>query len=285
MPELPEVETVRRGLQSLVAGRKIMRAEVRLPRIVRTPSVDEFTQELLGVTIHEVRRRGKYLLFDLGAQTLITHLRMEGRYGLYRAEEAQLPHTHVIFHLDQGQELRYQDVRQFGTMDLIPSFALEKFSPLLQLGPEPFDKRLTAKYLQAIFQHRKTSVKAVLLDQRVIAGLGNIYVDEILFRARIHPAEYAQDLSLHAARRIVVAMREILRQAIAHGGSSVRSYVNGFGEEGQYQLALHVYGRTAQPCTVCGAPIVKLRVAGRGTHVCTKCQRPPYSCTKSKMRL
>lgn len=275
MPELPEVETVRRGLQSLVAGQVIEWVDVRLPRIIRSPSVDEFVHELQNARIVEVRRRGKYLLLDLGERTLVSHLRMEGHYGVFLASEPLLPHTHVIFHLLGGQELRYQDVRQFGTMDLLLSDHIPHFAPLHLLGPEPLQENFTPTYLRDMFKKRTTSIKATLLDQTIIAGLGNIYVDEILFRAKIHPTQSAQSLSMQALRRIVASTQEVIADAIVHGGSSVKSYVNGFGEPGQYQFSLNVYGRTGQACVVCGSEIVKSRVAGRGTHVCPICQKLP----------
>ncbi len=275
MPELPEVETVRRSLQTLVTGRVIGRVDVRLPRIVRTPSVDEFVADLQGATIVDVHRRGKYLLIDLGGKTLISHLRMEGRYGVYKAGEGVTAHTHVIFHLDGEKELRYQDVRQFGTMDLLPTSGLHDFAPLVQLGPEPLQKEFTSRYLRDAFSRRSTSVKAALLDQHMVAGLGNIYVDEILFRAKVHPMHSAETLSARALRCIVDETRNVISDAIAHGGSSVKSYVNGYGEQGQYQFALNVYGKTGEPCVNCGASIVKMKVVGRGTHFCPKCQRQP----------
>ncbi len=274
MPELPEVETVRRGLQKLIAGKVIDRVEVRLRRIVRTPGMDEFCQSLRNQTVEGVDRRGKYLLFRLSGATLVSHLRMEGRYSVHESGEVTEPHTHVVFYFTDGTELRYRDVRQFGTMDLVPGQSEDAIlAGVRDLGLEPLDPTLDALYLQAKLSSRRAPIKAALLDQSVIAGLGNIYVDEVLFAAKIHPMREAGTLTKAQRVRLIASMRDIIARAIEQGGSSVRTYVNGFGDPGSFQLSLSVYGQEGQPCPVCGQPIVKLRVAGRGTHVCPKCQR------------
>lgn len=187
MPELPEVETVRRGLTSLVVGKVVTYVHVHLPRIIRHPSVAEFQQRLVGRTFEGVDRRGKYLLFDVRPYELISHLRMEGQYRVVPKEESVAPHTHVVFGLSDGTELRYRDVRQFGTMDLL---AEDEPRPtgLVTLGPEPFDPALTPHILHLRLHKRVAPIKSVLLDQSVLAGLGNIYVDEALFLSGIHPS-------------------------------------------------------------------------------------------------
>jgi formamidopyrimidine-DNA glycosylase len=273
MPELPEVENVRRSLQRLVAGRRVVRVEVRLARIVRSPAPEAFARAIAGETIERVDRRGKYLLLRLGARTLVSHLRMEGRFGLHDVHEPELLHTHVVFDLDGEQQLRYRDVRQFGTMDLLSTDVADAWPQLHDLGPEPIEESCDAAYLYARTRGRATPIKAMLLDQRVVAGIGNIYADETLHRAGVHPALPAGRTSRVQCARIVDAARAILTQAIALGGSSVKSFVDGDGQRGGYQYALAVYGREGQACVTCGAPIVKLRVAGRGTHLCPACQR------------
>jgi formamidopyrimidine-DNA glycosylase len=273
MPELPEVENVRRNLEALVVGKTIESVEVRLPRIIRTPDdVVRFCIELSGKVITGVGRRGKYLLFSVPPYTLVSHLRMEGRYGLLHKGDLLEPHTHVIFHFTDGDELRYRDVRQFGTMDLITS---ENDWPagFRKLGPEPLDESFTAIDLYQTLHRRKAPVKALLLDQTCIAGLGNIYVDESLFMARIHPERSGNSLSEAEVDILLVQIREVIRRAIAAGGSSIRSYVDGYGRHGGFQMELNVYGRTGQPCVNCGMPIEKTRVAGRGTHYCSNCQQ------------
>lgn len=275
MPELPEVETVRRSLAALLAGRTIKRAEVLLPRIVRTPDAAEFCRLLAGRSIHGVGRRGKYLLLDLGAEILVSHLRMEGRYGLWGAGEPLEKHTHVIFYLDDETELRYRDVRQFGTMDLVPAADALRLSGLRELGVEPLDSAFTTEYLLGRLKEKRAPIKAALLDQSVVAGLGNIYVDEILFKAGVHPERPAHRLRRGALAAIVSVTRATIAEAIRLGGSSVKSYVDGHGTPGSYQFSLQVYGRAGQPCLRCGDIIRKGRVGGRGTHVCVRCQKPP----------
>ena len=275
MPELPEVETVRRNLQGLVAGRRILRVRVTLPRIVRSPDVAEFAARVSQCTIRDVLRRGKYLLFDLGRDTLVSHLRMEGRYSVKRADDAEELHTHVVFDLDGDWQLRYQDVRQFGTMDLVPSDDLTRLAGLRDLGREPLDPSFTGAYLRAAAARRRTPVKALLLNQTVVAGLGNIYVDEVLFRARVHPERQSSELTKGQCDAIAENARRTISLAVEAGGSSVRSYVNGLGAQGTFQSLLQVYGRAGQPCAACGGAIEKIRVAGRGTHICPRCQRMP----------
>ncbi len=275
MPELPEVENVRRSLESLVVGKTISSVDVRLPRIIRTPDdIQQFQIELIGCTIRGVGRRGKYLLFDVSPYTLVSHLRMEGQYRLAEAGDEEAPHTHVVFRFTDGTELRYRDVRQFGTMDLL---APGQPGPegLAALGPEPFDPLFDATAFYRRIHRRTAPIKAVLLDQTVVAGLGNIYVDESLFRARIHPLLPANRVTKKQCAELLEAIRAVLQEAIDAGGTSIKSYVDGYGRHGGFQIQLDVYGREGEPCRACGAEIVKLRVAGRGTHVCPICQKQP----------
>jgi formamidopyrimidine-DNA glycosylase len=275
MPELPEVETVRRGLEELVVGRTIAAVEVRLPRIVRTPSSPEsFANQLVGLTVTGVGRRGKYLLFHIPPYTLVSHLRMEGKYRMVPASDALEPHTHVIFQFTHGEELRYRDVRQFGTMDLTRTDQ-EWPKGLRELGPEPLEDELTVDLLHQKLHRRSAPLKAVLLDQTTLAGLGKIYVDEALFKSRLHPELPANRITQNECERLLTEIRSVLQSAIDAGGSSIRSYVNGYGRHGGFQILLDVYGRSGEPCHVCGSTIQKLRVAGRGTHVCPVCQQKP----------
>ncbi|OFW75253.1 MAG: DNA-formamidopyrimidine glycosylase [Alicyclobacillus sp. RIFOXYA1_FULL_53_8] len=275
MPELPEVENVKRGLAGQVVGKTIVGVDVRLPRIIRTPDDTlRFAAELQNCTITGISRRGKYLLFEIPPYTLVSHLRMEGQYRVAQAGEEELPHTHVVFRLHDGTELRYRDVRQFGTMDLID--ASRAFpTGLVSLGPEPFDESLDSQTLYRSLKARRAPIKAVLLDQSCLAGLGNIYVDEALFLSHIHPERAAETITRKQAEVLLVAIRDVLSRAIDAGGSSVKTFVNGYGRHGGFQLELNVYAREGQPCRVCGTEIRKLRVAGRGTHVCPTCQRQP----------
>ncbi|MEK3883128.1 DNA-formamidopyrimidine glycosylase [Paenibacillus sp. PL2-23] len=275
MPELPEVETVRRTLMELVAGKRIASVTVKLPRIIQRPAEPmAFADALAGRTIHTVERRGKFLRIILDGMVLVSHLRMEGRYGVFPAAEPVEPHTHVLFHFDDGMDLRYKDVRQFGTMHLFLPGEEFQLPPLNKLGIEPLDdEAFTLKAFRERLQKRTTKLKPLLLNQEHIVGLGNIYVDEALFQARIHPERAPESLSANEWKRLHASIRATLSRAVDAGGSSIKSYVNGQGEMGMFQHQLLVYGRKNEPCPACGRPIHKFVVGGRGTHICTKCQR------------
>ncbi|MGZ4122761.1 MAG: DNA-formamidopyrimidine glycosylase [Tumebacillaceae bacterium] len=257
MPELPEVETVRRGLEALIVGKTIERVTVNLGRIIRRPDdVEEFKLILQGLTIDRVTRRGKYLLLEAGDITLVSHLRMEGRYGLYNADEPVEKHTHVIFHFTDGTELRYKDVRQFGTMDIVPRGDFSALPGLVTLGPEPLEEAFTVDVLRdQIKKRRSGKMKALLLDQSFVAGLGNIYVDEVLFSSGIHPETSVTDLTEEQIVRLQGSIVEVLARSVQLGGSSIKSYVNGYGQEGGMQHQLRVYGQENTPCPNCGTLI------------------------------
>lgn len=274
MPELPEVETVRRTLSELVTGKTISAVTVRLPRIIQFPEPERFRAALAGQTIRGIGRRGKFLRILLDDLTLVSHLRMEGRYGVYGADDPVETHTHVIFHFSDGSELRYKDVRQFGTMHLFASGEDLSAPPLAKLGPEPLDPAFTTAVFRRRLDGRSGKIKPLLLDQTFIAGIGNIYADEALFRARIHPERPADSLTPAEIRRLHGAIVATLREAVEAGGSSVKSYVNGQGEMGMFQQQLFVYGCKGQPCHRCGRPVAKTVVGGRGTHFCPRCQPP-----------
>lgn len=274
MPELPEVETVKRTLQALIVGKTIERVTVDLPRIIQEPPDSALFAELLsGRTVTGVERRGKFLRLFLDPWVLVSHLRMEGRYAVVPSREAVEKHTHVRFHFTDQTELRYKDVRQFGTMHLYRRGEDVTRPPLNKLGPEPLSDAFTLEAFQEQLLRRKTTMKALLLNQAVVSGLGNIYVDEALFEAGIHPERKAPDVTWEELKRLHGAIRSTLTKAIEAGGSSVRSYVNGKGEMGMFQLQIQVYGRKGEPCLRCGEPIQKTVVAGRGTHFCPCCQR------------
>ncbi|MDR7314742.1 DNA-formamidopyrimidine glycosylase [Brevibacillus nitrificans] len=274
MPELPEVETVVRTLTGLVVGKTIERVSVHLGRIIRTPDdVEEFKSLVAGQTIQAIKRRAKFIQFVLDRDVLISHLRMEGRYGLYQAEEPVEKHTHVVFHFTDGTELRYRDVRQFGTMDLFALGTETTAGPLAKLGVEPLDEGFTAAAFSKLLNGRSTKIKPLLLNQECIVGLGNIYVDESLFLAGIHPETPAGKLTKKQVVRLQESIVATLSEAVEQGGSSIKSYVNGQGEMGMFQQSLKVYGRKDEPCVQCGTPIVRFVVGGRGTHICPVCQK------------
>jgi formamidopyrimidine-DNA glycosylase len=273
VPELPEVENVKNTLSRLIVGKRIKQVEIKWENIIKLPEPEKFKHRLEGQTVERIERRGKFLKIICSEDTLVSHLRMEGRYGLFQKEETADKHTHVFFEFEDGTELRYRDVRKFGTMHLFAKGAEDHSLPLSKLGVEPLSDEFTPKFMKLSFQKSNRSIKAVLLDQEYIAGLGNIYVDEALHRAGIHPETPASRLSLHRLKKLHHYIVAILSEAVEKGGSTIRSYVNSVGEQGSFQLTLYVYGRTGQSCRNCGREIVRLVVAGRGTHICAACQK------------
>lgn len=281
MPELPEVETVRRTLNILITGKQIQNVTVRLPRIIQRPDdTQAFANLLAGHSVVTVERRGKFLRFVLDGLVMVSHLRMEGRYGLFQQDDPLDKHTHVIFHFTDGTELRYTDVRQFGTMHLFQPGEDLLQKPLNKLGQEPLDESFTLERFKEIVAGRSTKIKPLLLNQEYVVGIGNIYVDESLHRAGIHPEETARSLADEQLGKLHSAIVATLTDAVNAGGSSVKSYVNGQGESGSYQQQHLIYGRKDQPCTTCGTLIEKSVVGGRGTHICPNCQ--PLTVAVSK---
>lgn len=274
MPELPEVETVRRTLLKLVKGKTIEHVEVLWPKIIKKPDdVQQFQFMLKGQSILNIERRGKFIKFFLNDYVLVAHLRMEGRFGLFQKDEPFDHHTHVLFTFTDGTELRYRDVRKFGTMHLYMKGEEEKELPLSQLGVEPFSALFTVSYLSERLKKTERKIKTALLDQKIVVGLGNIYVDEALFRANIHPERIAKSLSQDEIKRLHTEIIKTLKEAVEKGGSTIRSYVNSQGEIGMFQLELFVYSKKGEACKRCGAAIEKIKVNGRGTHFCPKCQK------------
>lgn len=273
MPELPEVETVKRTLNELVIGKTVKSVDVRWPNIIRRPiDINQFKAQLIGETLTDVQRRGKFLLLDFDDLVLVSHLRMEGRYRLDPESKPLDAYTHVIFHFTDNTALRYRDVRKFGTMHLFDKGDEWNHLPLSKLGPEPLSSDLTEEYLAAACRNTKRTIKQVLLDQTVLVGLGNIYVDESLFKAGVHPTTVACTLTGDQLSRIIKAIVETLSEAVKQGGSTIRTFVNSQGHMGLFQQQLNVYGRTGEPCIRCGTPIEKIKVGGRGTHFCPVCQ-------------
>lgn len=274
MPELPEVETVRRTLKGLVVGKKIDHVSVRLSRIIQKPDDPRLFEALLeGQTIQDIERRGKFLRFILDDYVMVSHLRMEGRYGLYQSGDEIEPHTHVLFYFTDGTEMRYKDVRQFGTMHIFSAGADLTEPPLRKLGLEPLDEGFTLEAFRKVISGKTTKIKPLLLNQEYVVGIGNIYVDEALFTAGIHPETEAKSLTAAQLKNLHRAIVDTLLAAVEAGGSSIKSYVNGQGEIGLFQHQLKIYGRKGESCHQCGGVIEKTVVAGRGTHFCPKCQR------------
>ncbi|MBO8127000.1 MAG: bifunctional DNA-formamidopyrimidine glycosylase/DNA-(apurinic or apyrimidinic site) lyase [Firmicutes bacterium] len=273
MPELPEVETIKRTLKPYLTGRVVERAELHLEKALKLATPAEFEERLRGAVIEEVTRRGKHFIlrFKQGFD-LIFHLRMTGRL-LYMGAEEKLPkHTTAVFYLDGGKKLILGDVRKFGTIHLVPAGEWQRVSSLKGIGPEPLGYDFTFDYFYQGLQ-RKTKIKPLLLDQTFIAGLGNIYVDESLFRAGIHPERSAASLSKTEAKRLYKAIRETIAQGVEHRGTSVSDYLDGLGQRGEFQNLLAVYRRKGEPCPRCGREIERIKVGGRSSHLCPACQR------------
>jgi formamidopyrimidine-DNA glycosylase len=274
MPELPEVETIRRRLAPVLEGATIERAEIADPRLTRPVDPALVADALRGERIEALDRRGKYLLWRLSSgRTLVVHLRMTG--SLRHASDGELPedaYRRATLALDTGAAVGYRDVRRFGTWELLDEGHLRPYLDA-RLGPEPLAGSFTASRLAALAAGRTAPVKAFLLDQRRIAGVGNIYADEALWRAQIHPLRPAGELSGDELGRLHRALRAVLRKGIERQGSTLRDYVTPDGDGGAMQHEFHVYGRFGEPCDRCGRPIERIVVGGRGTWFCPHCQR------------
>jgi formamidopyrimidine-DNA glycosylase len=274
MPELPEVETIVADLRPHLVGRTIVRAELSFPTIVRHPEPEAFIDSIAGMRIESVGRRGKYILIRLSSDVIfVVHLGMTGQLRLVDASAPLQNHTHAVFFLDDGRQLRYRDPRRFGRLLLGTEQALVSSKKMPRLGPEPIDPDFAADELYRRLRKRRTALKAVLLDQSAIAGVGNIYADESLHRARLRPDRLAGSVSRKSARRLHESLRESLTAAIANRGSSVDTYRDAWGEIGGQQEKLLVYGRAGEPCFTCGRPLSAIRIAGRTTVFCRRCQR------------
>jgi formamidopyrimidine-DNA glycosylase len=274
MPELPEVETVARGVNERIRNEQIQSAWFsEKPEPFKTPP-EEMAAALSGRCIEEVRRVGKHIVFSLGVRAgdapgdtvqWLVHLGMTGRLLVSEAAVPIPPHTHGILHLSSGRELRFVDARRFGRM------GMHNTQAFTGAGREPL--QISLEDFRALFHRRKTTIKAALLNQKLLQGVGNIYADESLFHAGLRPRRVAARLTRAELERLHVSLQKVLTAAIALGGSSVSDYVDADGVRGFFQLEHHVYMRTGQPCLVCGAPIRRILVAGRGTHYCNRCQR------------
>jgi formamidopyrimidine-DNA glycosylase len=270
MPELPEVEVIRRGLAPVLVGRRFLAVQVGAKRLRQQTSPEELRRWVVGRRLEGLRRRGKYLRFDLeGGVTLLIHLGMTGRLLLGPPPSPPLPHVHLVFQLEGGLELFFQDIRRFGQVLVFPPG--EDPLPLARVGAEPFSRKVTPAWLAEQARGRSRPIKNFLLDARILAGIGNIYACEILLAARLHPATPVARLTLADWDRVLTETRRILKHAIKKGGTTVANYLNSKGEAGLFQLELLVYGRTGEPCR-CGAPIHRLVQAGRSTFFCPACQ-------------
>lgn len=274
MPELPEVETYVRELMPALTGRTIQAARVYWSRTIAEPLAEEFPARIAGLSFSSFERRGKYMLLGMSdGSTLIVHLRMTGKLLILPGETERNTHTHVVMELDDGSVLHYNDPRKFGRIWLVP----DRATVLAKLGPEPLDDAFDIEQFAARLRGRSAPIKSLLLDQRLVAGVGNIYADESLFRARIHPARAGGSLTPDEIMRLQLAVREVLEAGIARRGSSLgdsnlQNYLRPGGLPGDFQNEFFVFRRTGEPCLICGTPIVRIVIGQRSTHFCPTCQ-------------
>ncbi len=276
MPELPEVETVKEKLKLKLIGKKIKDVKVYYDGIIAYPEVKEFSKQIKNLPIKDIKRRGKWLMFDLDNYYLLSHLRMEGKYFFKNKEDKLDNHEHVVFTLDDDEELRYRDTRKFGKMYLIKKEDINSIGPIKDLGLEPWDDNLNKEYLKSKYKNKKLPIKTVLLDQSIIVGIGNIYADEILFLSKLNPLIKCCDLKDNDLDNIIKYTKEVLEKAIKLGGTTIRTYTSVDGVHGRFQNELLIHGKDKDVCPNCGQPIEKIRVGGRGTYYCINCQKDIY---------
>jgi formamidopyrimidine-DNA glycosylase len=273
VPELPEIETIRRGLGPLLVGRRVVDVEVRERRL-REPIAPRALARLRGATITGIRRRSKYLLVDTsGGLTLLVHLGMTGQLWVADPGRPRRRHEHVVITLDDGRELRYADIRRFGLLRVVRSDRVHRHPRLKGLGPEPLDESVTGASLHRLTRGLRKPVKNFLMDTRAIAGVGNIYACETLYRSGLNPRRPVGRLGLAGWNRMIASLREVLHEAIQAGGTTLRDFLNAEGDAGYFAVALRVYDRAGKPCSRCGARIRRIVQAGRSTFYCPRCQR------------
>ena len=277
MPEKPEVITVARKLEKKIINKKITDVKILYPKMIDYPDIQTFKENIKNQVIHSITTRGKWIVLQLDRDYLLFHLRMEGKFFFREKKDEINKHEHVIFELDNEEELRFADVRKFGRTMLIPKDKLYTMKPYAELGLEPWDENLNALYLKEKYKNKKIPIKTVLLDQSIMTGIGNIYADEILFLSNINPLTKPCDLTDVDLNHIIKNTIKVLDKAIEEGGTTIRSYTSEEGVTGLFQNNLNVHQRENEKCHVCGNTIIKIRVGGRGTYYCPKCQKEKKS--------
>ena len=272
MPEIAEVETVRNTLKKRILNKRIKKVEVYYEPMIES-DIDAFKKNLVGESFIDIKRRGKWLIFETEKYYLLSHLRMEGKYFIKDKQEIKDKHEHVIFTFIDDTTLRYADTRKFGRMNLILKTEIDNTECIKKQGLEPGDKKLTADYLLKKFAKKQLPIKTLLLDQTIISGLGNIYANEVLFAAGINPLTKACNLTKEDCERIVKMAAEIIEAAIKMGGTTIRSYTSSLGVTGKFQQNLKVHKREKEKCLVCGTAIENIKVGGRSTYFCPNCQK------------
>jgi len=278
MPELPEVETIKTQLEKLIVGKKIEKVDVSLPRMVKLP-LDKFRKTVVGSEIKSVKRRAKILIFELSnGWSILIHLKLSGRLIFRRKGEAlggeDIKWNHLIYYFSDGSRLFHNDLRQFGYVKLIETDKLADFFKKEKLGPEPLEKDFNFNDFLAILKRKpKAKIKQFLMDQQNIAGIGNIYSDEILFFAGVHPLRRIKDLEPSEIKKIFEYTKKILTEALKFHGSTVDLYLDASGQKGKYVPRLKVYGREGEKCKKCGGTVQRLKIGGRSAHFCPQCQK------------
>lgn len=273
MPELPEVEVVRKTLEPLLVNRKIIDVRIFLNKIIKEPEILKFKEKIINQTFQEVRRKAKLLIFVLSDDVLLSHLRMEGKYYYKKHNEPiDWKHVLIVFDLDNGYQLCYHDTRRFGTFHLQEKTNFQNLKPYTNIGPEPWDKLVSVSYLKNKWKNKKQKIKTALLDQTTISGLGNIYADEVLFAAKIHPETSASNLNNQELDAIIQNSVKILQHSVSLGGTTIATYTSSLGVQGTFQNHLQIHTRVNQSCFVCMHKIEKIKVNNRGTYFCSFCQ-------------
>lgn len=280
MPELPEVETIKKSLLPLLVGKKIVNVELKVENLLKYPEKDKdyFEDTLKNSSFIDIQRRGKYLLFYMDTDSiLVIHLRMTGRLLYLPTSEIVDKHTHIIFNLEDDMDLRFHDVRKFGLVYLVPKNGLHLLKGLSSLGPEPLEEEFSLESFKLSLKNKKGKIKPLLLNQQFIAGIGNIYADEILFQARVHPEEIVSNLSEGEIELIYEAIKDRLSQGIKFRGTSIKDYVDGLGNSGTFQNELKIYGKKGESCFNCDHLLERIKVGGRNSTICPECQKSPKS--------
>jgi len=272
MPELPEVETVRNVLKKRILNKRIKEVNILYSKMIEN-NEDEFKKILIGNEFKDILRKGKWLIFELNDYYLLSHLRMEGKFFIKESKDEVQKHEHIIIRLNDGSDLRYHDTRKFGRMKLIKREELNDTEEIKKQGLEPISDDINASYLKEKLKNKRLPIKTVLLDQSIISGLGNIYVNEVLFSSKINPLKNAREINLDECEKIIKTSREILKKAIIEGGTTIKSYTSSLGVTGNYQNFLNVHKKEGLPCPNCNNKIKNIKVGGRSTYYCEYCQK------------
>ena len=272
MPEIAEVETVRNTLKRRLLNKKIKNVNIVYEKMIES-DLNDFKNILIGNEFNDIKRIGKWLIFELEEHYLLSHLRMEGKYFIKCSDEPLEKHEHIVFTFEDDSDLRYHDTRKFGKMNLVKKEKLYEVEAIKKQGYEPNSKELTKEYLYEKIKEKRLPIKSILLDQTIISGLGNIYADEVLFESKINPLKQGSEISLKECKKIINSCNKIIKEAIENGGTTIKSYTSSLGVTGKFQQYLQVHKRENEPCYICNQKINRIKVGGRSTYFCSNCQK------------